>query len=250
MSEIPPWVKGKIIDVHCHIGIDQRFLLSASEEEVLDAMNRYGIAKAFISAISSLLYDFKAGNRHVGRVVSRHPDRFVGLAIINPLYGEEALEEFRFCIEKLGLRGLKLHPEYSGVEASHPIVEPLLEEARRLRVPVMIHSYDGGVDACAVAEKFEDLVIVMYHMGGLMWREGVERACRHHNVYLEISSSVVDAGMIEYAVEKVGADRVLFGSDMPYQDPAVSLGKVLGAEISEEEMELILFKNAQRVLGV
>jgi len=55
--------------------------------------------------------------------------------------------------------------------------------------------------------------------------------------------------MIGEAVRGVGADRVLFGSDMPYLEPAVSLGKVLGAKIGEEEMEAILYGNAEAVLG-
>ncbi len=249
IPRVPQWARGRIIDVHCHIGVDQRFLLDGSMDRVVNAMDRYGIAKAAISSTLSLLYDFREGNRHVYEAVRKYAGRFIGLATINPLYVNEALRELKYCISSLGMRGIKLHPDYFGIKASHPLVEPILEMAIELGVPVMIHSYDGGEDVSLVADKFPDLSIVMYHMGGVRWREGIERVSGYDNVYLEISSSVCDCGMMEYAVRKLGSERILFGTDMPYQDPAVSLGKVFGARISDEDRENILIKNAIRVLG-
>jgi len=181
--------RGRIVDVHAHVGRDQRFMLDGSEAALLRAMDRYGIKTAWVSAISSLTTDFRDGNREVAALLSKHPERFRGLVAVNPNFGEEALEELRKRARE-GFSGVKLHPEYFRIRMTHSFTVRVLEEAARLRLPVMIHSYDGGVEVERLADLFPELTIVMYHMGGVRWREGVERAAHLGNVYLEISSSV------------------------------------------------------------
>ena len=87
----------------------------------------------------------------------------------------------------------------------------------------------------------------MGHMGGMEWKAATERAKEADNVYLEICSGFSLRNKIEDAVEAVGAQRVLFGSDMTLLDPASSLGMVLDAEISSEEKKKILYKNAEEL---
>lgn len=241
--------KGRIIDIHSHIGSDQRFLLEGSEDYIVKVMNRYGIKVAFVSGTHSLIADFRVGNRHVMRAVKKYPDRFVGLVSVNPYYKEEGLKEMRRYL-RMGFKGVKTHPVYFNLPLTDELYLRVFEEAEKLRVPVMAHSYDGGVEVSKVADLYPNLTIVMYHMGGIKWKEGIERVKKYDNVYAEISSSVTDRGMVEKAVEVLGYERVLFGVDMPYLDPAVSLGKVLGAEISKEAKEAILCENALKFLRV
>ncbi|RLE76780.1 MAG: hypothetical protein DRJ56_03620 [Thermoprotei archaeon] len=241
-------VRGRIVDVHSHVGSDQRFLLDGSPGRIVQVMDRYGIGVSLVSSTHSLLADFREGNRLALEAVREHPGRLLGLVAVNPHYGEEALEELRRYVGA-GFVGVKLHPNYFKISVLDELTLRVLEEAERVGVPAMIHSYDGGVEVSRLAELFPDLTIVMYHMGGARWREGVERVRRFDNVYAEVSSSVADAGMVEAAVEALGYERVLFGTDMPYLDPAVSLGKVLGADISWEAKEAILCYNAEEVIG-
>ena len=70
------------------------------------------------------------------------------------------------------------------------------------------------------------------------------------NVYMDTSGSQPDAGFIEYAVAKIGAERILFGSDVPIRDYATQLAKVTGAAIPAEAKELILGANAARLLNL
>ena len=240
--------KGRIIDVHSHIGSDQSLMLEGSIEIVIETMNRYGIRKSFISGVHSLLADFREGNRQVAKAVKEYPTRFCGLVAVNPYYEDEAIEELRKYILKLGFKGVKLHPFYFKISMVDELTIRIIEEVIKLKIPAMIHSYDGGIEVSQLADMFPDLTIVMYHMGGVKWREGIERVKSYDNVYAEISSSVHDRGMIEYAVEKLGDDRILFGIDMPYLDPAISLGKVLGARISKYSKEAILCQNAMKLL--
>jgi predicted TIM-barrel fold metal-dependent hydrolase len=86
-------------------------------------------------------------------------------------------------------------------------------------------------------------------MGGVRWRECLKRLSALENTLVEVSSSVAEPGMVAAAVEELGADRVLFGSDVPYLEPAVSLGKIFDADLSERDLENVLWRNAERLIG-
>ncbi len=239
--------RGRIIDVHSHVGSDQRYLLNGNVDYIVKVMDIYGICKCFISAVQSLIQNYKEGNKVVLSAIQKYPDKFLGLVSVNPYYEDEAINELRKYIA-LGFVGVKLHPVYFNIPMTDELTYKVLEEIEKLRVPAMIHSYDGGKEVEKVAKDFPNLTIVMYHMGGALWKEGIMRVKRLDNVFVEISSSVSDIGMVEMAVKELGYERVLFGVDMPYLDPAVALGKVLGANISKEAKEAILCENALKLL--
>ena len=69
------------------------------------------------------------------------------------------------------------------------------------------------------------------------------------NVWTDISGSIIRGDDINYAKEAVGADRILFGTDMPGASPLVCLGQVEEADLSPEEKELIRYKNALRLFN-
>jgi len=238
----------KIIDVHAHIGGDQRFLMRVDAKNFIDTMNKFNIEFSFVSSLTSLYTDFSIGNRELLKIVKRYSEKIMGLVAVNPYYGNEAVKELRKYVLKYGFRGVKLHPTYFKISMLDKLTIRIVKEAVKINVPLMIHSYDGGIEVSRLAEKFPDALIIMYHMGGLNWREGVLRVKNFKNIYAEISSSVCDKGMIEFAVKELGAERILYGSDIPYQDPSVSLGKVLGADISDREKKMILYENAYNLL--
>ena len=68
------------------------------------------------------------------------------------------------------------------------------------------------------------------------------------NILADTSGSEPEAGIVEYAVQALGAERIVFGSDAPGRDFSVQLGKVIGADITGEERALILGGNMARVL--
>jgi len=242
--------KGLIIDVHAHIGCDQRFLFRLSDEEIVKVYDKYGIAKGFVSSISSLTSDYKKGNLEVLEAVRKYPNRIIGLVAANPYYGEEAIREVEKYVREYGFRGVKFHPFYFKIEPSEPLSLKLLEKVSRLRIPLMLHSYDGGVEAVKVANNLPNLTIIAYHCGGVRWLEALRRFKKYDNIYVEISSSIADRGFIKKAVEVLGSERIFFGTDVPYIEPAVCFGKVLEADLPRRDYENIFYKNAEEVLGV
>jgi predicted TIM-barrel fold metal-dependent hydrolase len=92
--------------------------------------------------------------------------------------------------------------------------------------------------------------IILGH-SGVTWRgyeQALETAQAAPNTYLDITGSQSHRGILERVVARVGADRVLFGSDMPYLEAAVSLGRILSAKISDDGKERILRCNFRKLI--
>ena len=103
--------------------------------------------------------------------------------------------------------------------------------------------------------RVPDARVIMAHMGGTPYAQGnwhlaVEVAARHENLYVDTASSIIDNGMLEHAVSHLGAEKILFGTDMPALDPWVQRAKVEGADLTAEAIRLIMGGNVQRILGL
>jgi predicted TIM-barrel fold metal-dependent hydrolase len=95
-----------------------------------------------------------------------------------------------------------------------------------------------------------DSVVILGHMGGYFHvDEAIEVAERQSNIVLETSAMPYPA-KIKEAVERIGAERVVFGSDGPVSSPVLEREKVVIAGLSPEETALVLGGNAARLLGV
>ena len=105
-----------------------------------------------------------------------------------------------------------------------------------------------GADFAVASEKYPDALLIHAHIGGGGDWEWTLRALRDAspNVYVDVSGSNLDAGQVEMAVAELGAKRVLFGTDGTM---AGSVGKVLDADLTEEEQDLIFWRNAARLLA-
>ena len=100
-----------------------------------------------------------------------------------------------------------------------------------------------------VARDNPDVPIIMAHMGGDAWREGLRAAAESPNLYVDMCASWADADKVAEAVDALGPERVLFGSDFTLFDPAHTLGMIEDAVLSDEARELILHGNAERLFG-
>jgi predicted TIM-barrel fold metal-dependent hydrolase len=129
----------------------------------------------------------------------------------------------------------------------------ILETAADLKLPVLGHFTP---DECEeLMRRVPEAQIMMAHMGGQPyamgnWHLAIEVAVRHAHLYLDTASSQIDNGMIEHAVRQLGAEKILFGTDMPLLDPWVQRAKIEGADIPDEAKQAILGGNLQRLLGL
>src|SRR5262249_30228244 len=103
------------------------------------------------------------------------------------------------------------------------------------------------MDLAVLARRHPSATLIMAHAGG-DWEVGLRCARHLDNVYFDISGGEANSGWIECAVDLVGADRILFGSDLPIRTLSSQLAKVLGARISDEAKEKIVYQNAAGIL--
>ena len=245
----------RVIDFHAHLGRWPKVGMAHSPDRLIAIMDRSGVDRA---CLFNIFHGRAAqGNDEVAEVQRRYPERVIGFAFVTPHYPEEVAPELARAFDRLGLHGIKIYPGYAGKPLSDPCWDPVFRFAEQRRVPVLSHSWVGpglcGPDLfAAVAERFPDLTLVLGHAGGTAEgrQQAMAAARTHPNLYLEIASSYRDDGSIEAMVEGVGADRVLFGSDLPLMDPRIHIGRVLCASIDEEAKAQILGGNAARLLGL
>jgi len=217
-------------------------------------MNQFGINKAVICPMGRGLIDTPRGNDEIAAVLRRYPDRFVGFAGANPWYEEEALKELDRAVGKLGFKGLKLHPALQGILACDDLVYPLVERAIKLRIPVYIHSgtppYSLPFQIGELANTFPEATIIMGHFGyDAFWTDVLPVAKKNDNLFLETSRHPVNQH-VERCVEELGAERILFGTDLPYTNPYREVEKIRLLKINEEARRKILGENMAEILGL
>lgn len=177
--------------------------------------------------------------------------------------GEDALE-WLDKIREMGLYGIKLHPDYQNFVADDKKAFPIYKKCSEMSMPVLFHAgFDplspdfihGSPESLKnVHEAFPALTMICAHMGGMYRWEQVERllAGRPGNIYFDLGVTAGEIGekMLMRIIKKHGADRILLGSDCPWDDPANEIEMVKRLPLSDEEKDLIFYKNAQRLLGI
>ncbi|HOL67069.1 MAG TPA: amidohydrolase family protein, partial [bacterium] len=158
-------------------------------------------------------------NDETGYLIKRYRC-LTGFAFINPGLGEKlVIAEIERCAG-LGFRGIKLEVS---VNARDRRVRVVMETARRLNMIVVHHSWykatgkSGGesepADLVPLAEAFPEVPLVVAHLRGCGFR-GIQDLKPYPQVYFDTSGSQPVAGILEYAVEQLGPERILFGSDV------------------------------------
>jgi predicted TIM-barrel fold metal-dependent hydrolase len=190
------------------------------------------------------------GNAELLRATRDHPGRILGYVALWPADPDEVRAETETYLGA-GFVGLKLH-NCNGFPYDHPAYDPAYERANARQMPALYHSWGGDKELeeiRKVSNRFPNLSLLLAHAGAANEENYARIARECPNVYLELALSRSPRGLVKRLVDAVGADRVVWGSDMYFLDQAQQIGKVAGAQISEEDKIKILSGNAQRILG-
>ena len=239
-----------VIDFHGHPG---RWGTGVnSPETVLPAMDAGGVDRAVLFNIWHP--DGRRANDDTAALIAQAPDRFMGLAYVSPVLPDGMVAELERAVDQLGLVGIKLSPPFTNIKLNERPWFPIYEFASARELPLLWHT---GIEAEAwpchigdVAPQFPKARFVCGHSGNCppMRKMAIDVARANENVFLETCSTFRTPGAIEELVNGAGADRVLFGSDIPLMDPRAQLGKILTADIDDDAKRLIIGQNALRLL--
>ena len=239
----------RIIDAHTHVTSTWEELgLITSLERSIELMDRFGIDLACTFHSRSLRTDCRVENTRLAAAVAQFPDRLIGYVTINPWFTEEAVHEVQRGIEELGFSGIKLHEAHLLITYNYPLFEPVYQTIAKYDVPILFHTWNNPEPLKAVAMNHPELTLIAGHSGGHGWHGFVPALVPYKNVYFEICCSCCEIGIVEYIVELAGAERVLFGTDLPLIDPAIAYFKVMRADLSDEQKRLIMGENIARIL--
>lgn len=200
----------------------------------------FGVERVLAFSIEAINYDLDAGNRQTERVLAADP-RAVGLIVVNPLQPRESLAQIERLAAHPRFVGVKTIQDNYGRGLDHAAYEPLLAEAAKRDLPVLAHL--TGMEGAA--RKFPTVRFVGAH--GNWGRTHRLRALP--NVWFDFSTSHALAEETQLArfIRETGPQRILFGSDGQLVSPAWSLAKLMDCGLSDEELDLILRRNAEQV---
>jgi len=247
-----------VIDCHTHLGPWHNFHIPGpTAQDMVRTMDRLGVALSICSPHLAIGPDYRLGNREVMAAAEAFPGRITPYVTINPHYpAAEVGEEIGYWQAQGHLRAFKIHPSVHGYRADGPGYAPMFEFADARGLPVLSHSWAGdGHCGPAIlgtlAERYPRVTVIVAHAasGWPMIEEACTQAEAHANVFLDLTGSQLFCRALETMVERIGAERILFGTDLPFVDPRPGLGRVLMARIGDEDKRRILGLNAQALFG-
>jgi hypothetical protein len=242
-----------VIDAHMHIDNVPALGWRLDVDLCIERMDEAGIQRAVVMTITDAPEVNPDAVQMLAGACARYADRLVGFVRIHPWYGADALALLETAFDQYGYKGLKLHPVTT---SAHPAGEEtlrLIRAAAKRDAPTLFHCGDEPLSTpLAVAEAARacpEATIILGHMGGYAHAdEALEVAERQTNLILETSAFPYPAKIRE-AVERIGPERVIYGSDGPACSPRLELEKVRRAGLNPEHERLVLGENAARLLG-
>lgn len=234
------------LEMHC----------SGTAEDLIRSGTEAGITEFIVQSVATVPGQVESINNFISRTVKKYPDNLIGFAAIHPNYPDIEKEIDRAV--SLGLRGIKLHPDFQQFCIDDPKAMKIYEAAEG-RLPVLIHTGDSRYQwskparLVKVLEAFPRLDVIAAHFGG--WSEwdsavSVLGGHRYGNLWTDCSSSLY-AMSPEHAkrlIDAYGADRVLFGTDYPMWTASEELKRFSEIALTERECEMIFHENAEKLL--
>ena len=245
-----------VIDAHAHVSWPPD---SAADRAQIDGGDALGIDIFVCSCLAlrpSSPDTFRSANERLIAAMREFPGRIWGYCYVNPGFTAEALAEIDRCLAVENVVGLKLYNEYFFNE---PMLRPIIEHCIKRDLPILEHQghctdpladqpriSDAG-HLSQMAKEYPEAKIILGHIcGGGDWEWTIKQTAAVRSLYADTSGSVVDEGAIELAVREIGAERLLFACDGSL---SAGVGKVRGAQISDEDKRKIWGENFLQLLG-
>ncbi len=225
---------------------------------LIRSMDESEVDMSIVMPIATSPTQYESINRFAKEITDNK--RIISFGSIHPLQDnwEEALEN----IAADGLKGIKMHPEFQTFFIDEPIIHEIVKKCEELGLWVLFHAgedYGYKPPFHCTPERLRKLLdktgcknIIAAHFGSFhMWDE-VDKYLVGTDVYMDTSmtSGFLDKEKCRDMILRHGAEKILFGSDIPWQSAKDSYDYLVSLGLPNEDLELIKYKNAKRVLGI
>jgi uncharacterized protein len=228
-------------------------------EALVRCMDRVGVERLILSQgysadLHPIIDPVREENDRVMRAVRRFPDRAYGSVYLSPSYLDFSLQEFDRCVRDgpmIGVGELEVDKRCNA-----PELDPIVERAVSMKAPILQHTWlkttgnelgeSSPYDLVEFARRHPDANFICAHSGG-EWERGIRILRDTKNICAEVAGFDPTSGVVEMAVRELGAERVVYGSDVGGRSFASQLAKVMGANIPESDKDLILGGNLRRL---
>ena len=169
-------------------------------------------------------------------------DCFYQWVVLDPRYKEtyDQAERMLDCPKALGL---KIHPSYHGYDIMERGDE-IFSFADRLGAVVLMHPQHTE-EISTLADRYPNMKLILAHLGSMGHITAMLRS-KAGNIYTDTSGkNICSNRVLEYAVEEVGSERILFGTDT--YSAAAQLGRIVLADLDFADQKNILYENALRL---
>jgi len=253
-----------LVDVHAHFhhAAGARADWAERNASRLSAGERIGITAHVASILGTWgrtsptyfpsMTDVVTGNDALLALMHEHPGRIHGYACVNPNYTAPAIAEIARCLAK-GMIGIKLA---ASRRADDPLLDPIAEAARTHAVPILHHVWQhrrrewpgqeasDAVELGRLARRHPQVPFILAHIGGGGdWTHTLEAVGKIDNLFVDLSGSGVDGGMLEACLATVGAARLLWGCDLTMDTGWAKL-RYLERLVSTTDLDRIRWRNA------
>lgn len=260
--------KYKIFDVHTHIfpekiaqkaveNIGRYYNIDMWGDGTVDALlesgRQVGVDRYLVHSSATHVDQVKAINNYIAGVVKSHPN-LIGFGTLH--FDLDDIDSEVARIIALGLKGIKLHPEFQHFVIDEPSMMPVYKGIVG-KLPLLIHVGDQNRDSSSplrlarVLDRFPDLVVIAAHFGGYRMWEDSRKYLLGRNIFMDTSSSLayLDPATAVEMIRSHGAAKFMFGSDYPMWTHRAELDRFLRLDLTEAEREAILYNNAATLFG-
>lgn len=281
-----------IVDLHTHVFPEKIAASTVKKLELLShtrsfsdgsaaglkaSMTRAGVDASLVLPVATNPHQVPHVNDSSARMNELGPETGIySLGCIHPDF--DGYREELSRIASLGLKGIKLHPEYQGTDFDDPRYLRILDRCGELGLIVISHAGLDigfpGKDNCSPAmvlraiRQVGPVKLVLAHMGGWRQWDQVEELLCETQVSIDTSYALGSIAPLDDGfytpeqlplmpeeqfmrmVRKFGAERVLFGTDSPWDDQAQALKRLRALPLEPWELEAILGGNAQKLLNL
>ena len=259
-----------IIDFHCHIypekiaekavdavGKFYNFTMRETgvSENLIEVGKAAGTERFVVHSVATTPHQVRSIDDFIAGECRKHPE-FIGFASLHPDLPDIPAEIEH--IRKLGLRGIKFHPDFQ---------EFYIDEDRAMRMyeqipkdlPILFHmgdvyrKFSQPERLARVIDAFPEHTFIGAHFGGYhAWDEAEKYLIGKRRLYMDTSSALFELGYdrAKEFIRMHGAEYFFYGTDYPMWNPTDELKKFMQIDISDEERQLILCGNAKRLFGI